>query len=884
MSNVDPVTFVRRCIVCTSSQKSSSLPKKRINFPDESNSSAFSQSDSNSDSAVDLNRNIFRHIIVWFEPTLSIRKDFQDAREKLKQMSFRSAMYTNSEKCIKDLPEICLGLQIVILLPSIWAQDLLSRIRSTYPERPIGAVFIYSSSPQQYDFLRSQYPSIRGIYQNIKEAVSAIEHHIDERCEVLLFHDQQAIRDLSYENTTAEFVWFTLFKRAVIHLPHDDAAKSDMLTLCRNFYVDNPAQLHFIEDFEKNYKSEDAPGWFSRSFFLYKLVNRALRTQNVEQLYAFRYFIRDLSEWVCKNFHKIMTDKEKFYLYRGAAVSPIDLRSLLPGKLVVPNGFFATSRVPEVAQWFMGSSRPDAILVMYKIECDMKSYFEDEINDLVCFADISGKSFIRDEDEVIFDLGATFEVENIEFITSEKNYYLVSLIPSCEGAYITNSYFEIVKDDIENLSPSIKFGALLCKTGKYKSAEYYFQRLCSQSSGENLNHIYYYLGWSQLKQGNHEQSATSLERAYDLTPPADNLLKTSILNNIGKILIEKNLIKESMDYYEKVLDLRIHYLGLKHHDVADSFTNVARLNELAGNHGLALNYHKKSLMVKSMIGNSNSTTAGKNTTERWISFEYDQCSDVSSENELSSKITSIDVSADVSDSLYEIGSMQWKLGETAAGLKTMRRSQSLDKFSRSSSLSSHHSSLKSTGNVSSRVSHDNRAIQYALRCLKEAKNNPSITEAEIADAMEDVGHAYKARRKFNKALKYYNSALERRQKEKNSRECSLKIAWTLNEIGDTYRALDDLEQALEKYQSCFKIRRIHLPRDHNDRQCLVHKIDQVIWQISAANSRSAKNNFVNRSTPNVYEPSQQNKADLPPSRSRSQQNLCSMMTSRQIVT
>ncbi|CAF4275983.1 unnamed protein product, partial [Rotaria magnacalcarata] len=70
--------------------------------------------------------------------------------------------------------------------------------------------------------------------------------------------------------------------------------KDEMIKFCREQYADNPHELRFVNEFEQRYKSNQAINWYTREGFLYKIVNKALRTQNIELLYRIRTFIRHL--------------------------------------------------------------------------------------------------------------------------------------------------------------------------------------------------------------------------------------------------------------------------------------------------------------------------------------------------------------------------------------------------------------------------------------------------------------------------------------------------------------------------------------------------------------------------------------------------------------
>jgi hypothetical protein len=70
--------------------------------------------------------------------------------------------------------------------------------------------------------------------------------------------------------------------------------KDELISVCRNEYKDNSTELVFLREFEQGY-SDDRSLWrYTRDSFLYCLLNKALRVQNIDLLFIFRFFIRDI--------------------------------------------------------------------------------------------------------------------------------------------------------------------------------------------------------------------------------------------------------------------------------------------------------------------------------------------------------------------------------------------------------------------------------------------------------------------------------------------------------------------------------------------------------------------------------------------------------------
>ena len=68
-----------------------------------------------------------------------------------------------------------------------------------------------------------------------------------------------------------------------------------MIKLNWCYYANNNSkELKMIKEFETNYLSAYALWWYTRNSFLYKMLNKALRVQNIHLLYLFRFFMRHI--------------------------------------------------------------------------------------------------------------------------------------------------------------------------------------------------------------------------------------------------------------------------------------------------------------------------------------------------------------------------------------------------------------------------------------------------------------------------------------------------------------------------------------------------------------------------------------------------------------
>ncbi|CAF0983005.1 unnamed protein product [Didymodactylos carnosus] len=77
-------------------------------------------------------------------------------------------------------------------------------------------------------------------------------------------------------------------------MPRNYKAFHDMLEKSSDCYRSNSIELRMIEQFRMTYTIDKAAEWYTDDSFIYRLIDKALRTEDIELLYLFRFYIVDL--------------------------------------------------------------------------------------------------------------------------------------------------------------------------------------------------------------------------------------------------------------------------------------------------------------------------------------------------------------------------------------------------------------------------------------------------------------------------------------------------------------------------------------------------------------------------------------------------------------
>ncbi|CAF2687844.1 unnamed protein product [Rotaria sp. Silwood2] len=634
----------------TEEQQSKNTFKKTV-IPLYNNGNDWKQQEQYDDSSLsastttkDLNLESTR--LIWYDSNIDTTNDTKKTMKEFYEINNFVVFHSDLESCINYIESIK-NEKILLVTSGRDASFILIRIHQL---KQIDSIFIFCFKPDKYQYLLGMYTKIIGIYTKRQELINSIKENlilIEKYFETFnLFnqHKEKSTRDLTKES--AEFLWFQMFKDVILRLPKNNHAKKQMIEYCKNYYYGNEKELKYIREFEQDYQSHMAIKWYTKQTFLYKIVNKALRTEDIELLRIFRFFIADLSYNLANEYEKLKKQDEQFLIvYRGFKMDEKELENFKKnqGCLISTNGFLSTSRSKNVAIKF-AKKLPihfNIIPVLYEIECNVK-----ELNSII-FADITQLSVFANESEVLFDLGSTFEIMSVKE-DFHLNLWIIKLRATDNGIKIAKEYIELNRKEEEETSIELMFGKLLADMGQYDQALKYFQNLLLDSytnkndipninnligtifyDKENFEHAlqYYDLAYNLMindKPARIKDSVKPLTNiallfhrkghynlAYELYRNSLNIYNdyygtghiksTRVLMNIGNIFTETKKYAHALGYYKQVLKIQQECLPSYHIDTAMTLNNIAVVYHKLNDIDHALEYYQQSLNMKEKV-------------------------------------------------------------------------------------------------------------------------------------------------------------------------------------------------------------------------------------------------------------------------------------------
>ncbi|CAF2158317.1 unnamed protein product [Rotaria magnacalcarata] len=219
---------------------------------------------------------------------------------------------------------------------------------------------------------------------------------------------------------------FGSFKEIILEIDDADLESfNKLIEYCHQQKVPE-SQLAY---FHHEYHRQSPIWWYTKDLFIYGMLNKALRTFNVECMLKMGFFIRKLHQQIEQLYYKQLDDyRESFTVYRDQALSQQNFQKLLTAKdgLLSFNSFLLGSKNRKVSMSFVEDSlrkTTDTVGILFIITINQKQIS----TSTTPFAMIDDYSAICGEQHILFTMHTVFHVSEITPTVSNNRLWEVSL-------------------------------------------------------------------------------------------------------------------------------------------------------------------------------------------------------------------------------------------------------------------------------------------------------------------------------------------------------------------------------------------------------------------------------------------------------------------------
>ncbi|CAF3358155.1 unnamed protein product [Rotaria socialis] len=586
------------------------------------------------------NRIIENFMIIWLDPNLNQ----SDEQTRTVIMHLRCIVncveiFADFDRCINHITEIK-DEEFFLIVSGLLDDHIILLISEM--THFLAIYLLRHSNQSDYERLAQQCNKVKGNFTCIESLCDALKkdvHHFEKDLTPISTITFSSINNMN--ELEPSFMYSQLLKEILLEREYEDKDKTDFVQFCRLFYDNNRHELPTIEEFERNYTPKSSIWWYTRGCFIYAMINKALRTQNIHVIMKMGFFVRDLHRQI-EVFYRHANHCSPFAVYRGQGLLHSEFVKMKKNKngLVSFNNFLSTSTDRQVAYLYADSAaqNPNIMGILFRVEIDPSI-------STVPFTSLNNISYFGDtEKEILFSMHTIFRMISIEQI--ENRLWQINLMLTDDN----DQQLILLKENIGKVTQGPtwlhRMAQLMYYMGEFDKAAETFTSLLETTSlddcqlvaeihhqlgyinekKDNLvaafshyqqsfdifsTHLlpndprlavaYTAIGTVRQKQGDTKEAVKYLQKALEIDSIAlasDSVTIATRYNNIGLLLKEQGKTEEALTNFEHALGIYLAHLPPRHPSLATIYNNIGLVHRSMGENSKALNYYEKTLDVR----------------------------------------------------------------------------------------------------------------------------------------------------------------------------------------------------------------------------------------------------------------------------------------------
>ncbi|CAF1179378.1 unnamed protein product [Adineta steineri] len=773
---------------------------------------------------VTANRRIYMErvenvFLIWLDNNINEKNtDCNNITKQLKRVVNNINIFTDGEECIEFIQTITNNKVCMIVSGSLGKYIM----RHVHDMSQVDTIFIFCNNQECHQQWTKEWPKIKGVFSDITSICKALKQTAHE-CEQNAISISFVASNKKLDQLDPSFMYTQILKEILLTIDFEDEHIREFITYCREVFVENDRKLQNIQEFERDYHDRTPIWWYTYQYFLYSMLNQALRSMDADIIVRMGFFISDLHRDI-QRLHLEQFDGEQsgkiFTVYRGQCLSKDDFTEMTKtkGGLLSFNNFLSTSTNRDVSLCF--ASQPvtnhDLVGILFIISIN-------STDSTTPFASVSDVSNFQAEDEVLFSMHTIFRIGDIKPMDENNNLYRVNLTLTNDNDQDLRALTDRIRQEtFPDSTGWYRLGELLIKMGQSKKAQEIYEVLLHQTTNESDKApIYYQLGWIKYSEGEYEEALLSHEKALKIRQqllPSNHPHLGDSYNRIGAVYYSMGDYPKALSSHEKGIAIREQSLPSNYLHLASSYNNIGSVYKTMGDHPKALSYYEKALVIRLQSLPSNHPDLGASYNN--IGLVYDSIGDFPKalsyhEKALNIKQHSLPSNhSDFSASYNNIGLMYYKMRDFPKALSEYEKALAI----REQSLPSNHPHLGDSYNNIGGVYHSMgdypKALSSHEKALKIRQQSLPSNHPDLGKSCNNIGLVYDKMGDYPKSLLSHEKALVIRQQSLPSNHPDLGASY--NNIGVVYYNMGDYPKALSYYEKALTIREQSLPYNHPD--------------------------------------------------------------------
>jgi tetratricopeptide (TPR) repeat protein len=489
--------------------------------------------------------------------------------------------FTDVDECVDFLTEIE-NENVLMIVSGDYSMHVISHVKNFHQ---LKSVYVLSRDKALYEVWTNKSEKMKGVFTEIRDILPSLIRDI-RQCDralvpisIIRANDSASI---ALNELDQSFMYTQLVKEILLEIKFDNESKQYFIDFCRRQYRDCDPMLQAVT-------------------FIYSILNRAFRTQEINIIMKMGFFMQDLYHQI-EHLYKNWSDKPSLLtVYRGQGMLDSEFERLRKGKggLVSFNNFLSTSVDKKISFLFADSARsdPDLVGVLFEIAINP------ELSSTP-FISLDNIGHYLQEQEILFSMHSIFQIGEAHQI--DKRLWQVELLSTTDNDNKIGELTDYMRKTTIIKNPWLRLGHLLMNMGEFTEAEQIFQALNELDARFDANQsdyldVLHALGMIKYQQSDSTQALLFLQKALQLSLPNSTnfavisrgiALVHAAMGNYSAALLTH---KKSLEILQKATDVDLVYLATSHTYVGDTYIKLGRPWDAISDLKKSVEIHRKTL-------------------------------------------------------------------------------------------------------------------------------------------------------------------------------------------------------------------------------------------------------------------------------------------------
>ncbi|CAF3673478.1 unnamed protein product, partial [Adineta steineri] len=514
-------------------------------------------------------------LLIWLDNSINQNNaDCSNTIKQLKRVFNNICIFTDGEQCLEFIRTITNNKVCMIVSGSI-GQYIVPHVH-TMPQ--VDTILIFGNKEEWCKSCTKEWPKIRGIFTEIIPICEALKQ-ADDQCEQNAISISFVTSNKKLNELDPSFMYTQILKEILLTINFEDKHFEEFITYCREVFADDENELKNVNQLQTTYKNNIPIWWYTWDAFLYRMLNCAFKSMDIDIIIRIGFFINDLHRDIqrlhSQQFDDHQPDKT-FTVYRGQGLSKEDFSEMIKtkGGLLSFNNFLSASKNPSTALEFVqqAATNPDLVGILFVMTINSS-------NSTTPFASVSDVSYFHKEDEVLFSMHTIFRIEDIKAMDENNDLYQVNLTLTNDNDQNRRTLTDHIRQEtFPDVEGWYRLGKLLIKMGQSSKAQEVYEVLLHQTTQESDKpSIYHQLGRIKDDQGEYQEALIYYKQSLAIqqnTLSSNHPDLAMSYNNIGLVYYNMSDYQKALSYHEKALAIRQQSFPSNHPDLASSYNNI----------------------------------------------------------------------------------------------------------------------------------------------------------------------------------------------------------------------------------------------------------------------------------------------------------------------